>query len=564
MMKRTILLLLAAALASCAGASPPQGASNAFVPAAKLRGASAGLAPEKRATGGAKFTIRIPLRKKPVGGRIVPLYISPSTQSIAISVDGGTPVTTNLTPSSPNCSLGGPISYLICSIVFTADVGPHVFSLITYNGTGGHGSALSANTNVPFTVVSGSNTPLGVTLGGIATSVSVAAAPVPQVRGSQFAGYSLYGNTPVTFTVAPVDAGGNLILGIGAPAVTLKNTSPALAIGTPKPSAPNNWTLKSNFQSVNPTVPQVVAVSVKSTPIPNSNGNIITGAVRYSLFQPWVYVANQATNKVGTTDEQGNAKTPSGSSPWAHVPDSSGIAYDPHNFWPYIPSIDDDLACVYDLEGNLIYVPGGWAGMHAPYDMAYGSTKFGDRLFAANNTFADYGGRAVTVYDEAGTLQTVSGTFSGMLSAVSLAWDSHNGNLYVTDGSLNTVFEFDTEGNPVHGFSGSGLPDTGYGGIAFDSHTNTFYLVDHSNGKVVVFSENGSVITLPSGAFPNLSSPWGIAYDPYNGFLYIGNQGDNMVRVYDENGKQQAPLAGFPSEQVYPGQGNPWGIAVVP
>jgi hypothetical protein len=53
-------------------------------------------------TGNVTFSIGIKPKKKT--GRIAPEYVSPSTQSLQILVDGANPVTVGLTPSSPNCS----------------------------------------------------------------------------------------------------------------------------------------------------------------------------------------------------------------------------------------------------------------------------------------------------------------------------------------------------------------------------------------------------------------------------------------------------------------------------
>lgn len=563
-----VALVATAVLAACAGGM------NSAVPGipASLQNAAR---PDRHRTGRATFKIHIPpCRRAHDRCRRRAHFISPATQSLTIAIDGGTAVPYGLTPTSPGCNVYGPVSYLECRISVTITTGPHTFSLVTYDGLNGTGNALSSALNVPFTVVGGSNEGLGVTLGGIARSLAVIPPNTPQVTGSQFDGFTIYGNNTLPFTVLPVDADGNYILGPGAPSVSVNISSNFhLTAGTPPPNAPNVVPLTSTYQPVNPTLAEVVTALAFASPSPGSGAGNASTQVRFALFQPWVYTVYWTSNSVYVTNEAGSARTLSSSSPFSRVPAPSGIAYDPHNFWPYIPSTDGPV-CVYDVEGDTVYVSGNWGGTQTPYDIAYVPTSaYGDALYVVNNNAGSYNGGAgprprgmrphvgyygVTGYTENGNPITSLLSFPGLYSPVSIAYDSHNGDLYVTDDEYGWVSQYDQTGNLISTLQS--VTTGGFGGIAFDSHNNTLYVVDAQNSKVIAFTESGQLVKLAAGAFSNLNSPYGITYDPYNGFLYIGNQGNNKVTVYNENGAQQKPLAGFGSSSGV----KPWGIAVVP
>ncbi len=174
----------------------------------------------ERAT--ARFSIRIP-RKRVRRGR----FVSPSTKALSITIDPGSArqitLDANLTPGSPGCSNG------VCTIVVNPPVGRHLFDVRTYdeplaNGVP-QGNVLSQTMDVPFVVRRGKDNRIGVVLEGVPVSLVVSADPGEDVSGDQVAGFVWYGAFsadgsrayPRTFTVAPLDADGNLIAGPGRP-----------------------------------------------------------------------------------------------------------------------------------------------------------------------------------------------------------------------------------------------------------------------------------------------------------------------------------------------------------
>jgi DNA-binding beta-propeller fold protein YncE len=522
-----------------------------------MPGVVAPAAPDRRhpPKGTATITIRIPHRHKHRSH-----YVSASTQSIAIVVDGGSPAVINLTATSPNCSFVA--TELQCTFGIRTTLGSHVFSLITYDKPNAKGNRLSANTDVPFTVVQGSNTPLNVTLGGVATSLAVLPPNAPQVTGSQTAGFVMYGNVAQTFTVVPVDADANYIMGAGAPTVSVSPVPPSvpLTVGTPVPGSPTLWSIKSTYAATNPLATAPATLTVISTPVPNSGGSRITATVNFGLYQPWIYVANNSGSpEVSVFTDAGVAEA-AATGGFTHVPTPSGVAYDPHNQWLYIPSSGDSVVCVYDVMGNLIGVSGSWSQMGSPNDIAYVPTT--NFLYTANGTGDS--GADVLAYDESGTLQTLTAPspFPNVGYPNGIAYDAQNGWIYVTDGVGETVNAYDMEGNQQSLPSGAFVTPESVSSwdptnIAVDPHDGNLYITDYLNGTVWVFDQTGTLQTV-TGTWTGLSEPKGILFDPYNNLIYVADSSSNKVFVYDEQGNAQS-FGGFST-----GGSSAWGIGLVP
>ncbi|MHB8462124.1 MAG: hypothetical protein ACYDA1_05725 [Vulcanimicrobiaceae bacterium] len=127
-----ILATIAFAMSSCAGGSnPPTLASTASTRAPSPSRANA------------QIVIVVPAQHTSTARARVPQYISPSTQSVSIQVDTGTPTVQNLTPSSPNCVPGG--SGVTCTLTIVATSASHLFTFTTYDLINAGGNALSVN-----------------------------------------------------------------------------------------------------------------------------------------------------------------------------------------------------------------------------------------------------------------------------------------------------------------------------------------------------------------------------------------------------------------------------------
>ena len=226
-------------LASCGGAS---GVSPALGP-----GTAPAAVPAKAITGTAKLVIHIPKRRHH-HNFLHSKYLSPATQSIAITVTSvqtgrSTAFNRNLTPSSPGCNAAS----MTCTITMHLNVGSYNAAFATFDGllgAGGNptGNELSSNQNVAFTYIKGRNNVISVTLEGVPATVTMYPSASSSLSGSSSTGYSLArcGAVPQVVSVYGLDADGNLILGSGAPTITLSSNKPsALAASPPSQTSPN-------------------------------------------------------------------------------------------------------------------------------------------------------------------------------------------------------------------------------------------------------------------------------------------------------------------------------------
>ncbi len=217
-----------ALLAGCGG-----GGAGAGMPSHAL--------PSVGGNGTLSLSLHVPAPTQQVHVRS-PKYVSPDTQYIGISYASGTNAAINV--DSPN---GGYLSVSSCPVtsgsalctvsaslvpgdytvaITTWDAPPTVTGGVpTFNATG----ELSQTILPAVQVVAGSGATLGnigATLDGIPAKVAVT--PLPGQTHVVQAGtsYDVIGTTPVNFLVEPVDAAGNIIIGQGAPTVSLTSASP--------------------------------------------------------------------------------------------------------------------------------------------------------------------------------------------------------------------------------------------------------------------------------------------------------------------------------------------------
>ncbi|HTA38605.1 MAG TPA: hypothetical protein VK760_05995, partial [Candidatus Acidoferrales bacterium] len=140
----------------------------------------------------------------------------------------------DLTPATnPNCTP----SPIVCTLQIPLTLGSYTGSISTYDGLldgtkTPTGNELSANQNIAFTLVTGKPNAIGVTLGGIPASISIFPTATSTLTGSAGTGFGLSRCGAGVQQVAAYanDADGNIILGAGAPSMTLKSGSASLAI----------------------------------------------------------------------------------------------------------------------------------------------------------------------------------------------------------------------------------------------------------------------------------------------------------------------------------------------
>jgi len=203
-----------------------------------------------------------------------PKYLSPATQSIAITVTPQSGCSTcssaqtlaaNLTLNGTNCT--STLATVTCVLTLQLAPGSYTASVNTYSGSLNAsnqptGSVLSQNQQVAFTVTAGQANTVALTLYGV--PVSYALTVLSSQGGAVTAsltggGYSLSfgaGTSSVTLLIEALDASGNAIVGLGAPQLSVTSSSTAVTVSSPSASAPNTLQMMATpqRQPVNATV----------------------------------------------------------------------------------------------------------------------------------------------------------------------------------------------------------------------------------------------------------------------------------------------------------------------
>ena len=262
-------IALAAGLAACSGAG-----GGGLSPTVPQHAAGTTLA---------RIVITVPPRTH--AGRHRSRYISPATATLTFSIDGVAQTPVSLLPNGPNCQVAGAIGYLTCGVNVSLKPGRHTFSFSTLDA---NGTVLSANTQIVSTIVAGLANTIAVTLGGIAMSFAVYPPNVPQVTSVEGGGFAVYGKKPLAFSIVPLDADRNAILGPGAPQPVVSAAPAGMTMQTPSPASPNLWTFTSTYAPTDPSAAKISAISVSATPVPNSGGTTLSATIPLSLYVPWI------------------------------------------------------------------------------------------------------------------------------------------------------------------------------------------------------------------------------------------------------------------------------------
>jgi hypothetical protein len=224
------LVILALGLAGCAS-----GGSRITPASAPLQSGS-GPAPAQST---ARFSLTIPAAGSTAAvHRRLPAYVSSSTLSASLQVNGGASTGVDLSANSPNCTAvpGG----RACIITAVAPVGSDTFKLLLYSGPlisgSPTGSLLSGASNFGAMIAEGSaNVTVPLVLGGLPASVNLTAP-------------GLVGRTPATvpMIVTAYDASGNTIIG---PAPFIDATGSPATLTLALATSTSQFTLHDGAQS---------------------------------------------------------------------------------------------------------------------------------------------------------------------------------------------------------------------------------------------------------------------------------------------------------------------------
>ena len=114
-----------------------------------------------------KFTFTIPNKTSTASRRAE--TISPSTQSIGVTVNSGTEQIFDAQATSPGCSVTE--SGITCTVTIDAAVGTDTFVVHAYSGAGGTGAILDSTTFTSTIVIDTTNT-LNITLGPVVSTTA--------------------------------------------------------------------------------------------------------------------------------------------------------------------------------------------------------------------------------------------------------------------------------------------------------------------------------------------------------------------------------------------------------
>jgi len=462
----------------------------------------------------ARLVITIPQRTGTSAGSRAPAYVSPSTQSLTVQIDGGTPTAQNLTPGSPNCGVGGPLNALTCTVPIAATPGSHTFTFVTYDGLGGTGNVLSTNA-VTQSIVANQTNSIDVTLAGVPASLQVNALPVGTgVSGNITTGFQIVGELSLPFSVTTLDADGNIIIGPGAPTIAASITGASTGSGIAVASNARN----PNLFTVSALDPGSASFAVTATPATASAGSSLSATVPLNFETLTTTIAGHPNFITGFIDGTGTA---------ALFNHPSGIAYDSGTGDLYVT---DTSNCAF-------------------------------RSVTPGNGTAN-SGTVVTLAGSTCGLGDGTGSSAHFYYPIGDAYDPANGYIYVTDYSNCAIRQValgsGTAGSgtvvTVAGGAGCGFVDgTGtaaklgaVAGAAYDTANQKIYFMDQTNCAVRQLTpgsgaaNSGTVVTIAGGACGGFADgtgsaaqfyyPASIAYDPVNGDLYVTDNRNCAIR----------------------------------
>jgi hypothetical protein len=495
-MKRLLLIALCAALlAGCGGGSAMPGTTRASGPQSVKQ----------------QVTFRI---DKPAGAtsahRRSAQYLSPATAALEVTVylsGSQSPLfneTVSLTLSSGNCTSS--LSDTYCNFAIQLAPGSYIVDLTAVDA---NYTPLSAASSIAFTVASGQNTAVPVTLSGIPAKLQVAPGALA-VHGPSASGFTLYGSAPQNLVVAALDADGNIIIGPGAPTFTASVVSGSgWSAGTPSSTSPN-------LLSITPPGNNGAGATIAVTANYPDSTCTLTGAVCSTSFAmkndvQTLFVANQGSSTVTTYAPSYNDYPTStislGSTPYALGLDGNQNLFVAGLENNGVTGSIDEYAPPYVGSISNQFVFTGW-----PTSIA---------IDAAGDVFVPNYNSTGSVYEFAQPYSnTPTGSISGLAGSYVLALD--RGNLFVANtgngGIPGSVIEYAPPYNsPVATITITGASAEA---LAFDAAGDLFVVSNSSE------SPNLMEYTPPYSGSPivarSVSGPRGLAVDAAGDLFVVG------------------------------------------
>ena len=500
----------------------------------------------------AEIVITVPAKSAASDVERNPQYVSASTQSLTLQVDGGAATAQNLTPTSPNCT--GSAGAVSCTIGIVASAATHTFKFETYDGLNGTGNVLSVN-SISQTLVADQLNNVDVTLAGVPASLRISAIPGATITGNSASGFEFLIAAAQTFVVDAYDVDGNAIVGAGAPtlAASITGAQPGSGIAVnPVGGNPNEFTVTSTGFGT-------ATLSTSATPTSPLAGSAITATAGLSSTTITTTLAGQL-NSSGFTNGTGTA---------AAFYDPSGITYNAESGNLYVADSGNFAIRQVTLAGAVTPYAGGagpgfndgtgtaahfsGGAVSVVYDTAAGGLAVGDWNNCAIRAVAS-GGVVTTLVGVLPPAPPSCGYLDGSSSTALIyldgtGYDSSNHNLYTADvyncairqvsvtGAVTTIAGAYPTSTCVSDVDATGTSARFDGpiGIAYDSGDGNLYVTEAYGCTVRRVTTLGVVTTIAgttgtctltdgTGAAARFNSPYAIAYDSDNGDLYVSDQ----------------------------------------
>jgi hypothetical protein len=365
-----VSLVLCLALAACGG-----GGSGSSLPRVSTTPTTT-TAPQSVA-----LSITIPAANGASSVLRRPRYVSASTQSATVAVNGGTPVLVALAAGSSNCvpATGGGRT---CTATVSAPVGSDTFTEILYANATGTGTPLSQNTTTASIVAGKANT-VSLTLDGVVAKLVLSLANTAPAVGTA---------TTIGLTVNVYDVGNNLIIGdpfvnpitlkdsdtSGVTSFSATATTTTLTLNSPADAA--NITISYNGKALSNAVFTASATGVTPATVTLTPQNQTSGSVVFNDYTTFGY------------DNQRDVFNPNST---AITPTSL-----PHLAWQaslgdFNTQSQPVLATEISGHAGVLFVGGGSGNVYA-YDALTGtrlwSHNFGQELFTCGGSSTAYFG----------------------------------------------------------------------------------------------------------------------------------------------------------------------------
>lgn len=532
MIRRVIATLAAAVIAGCSGTGAPLNSAQVLPQTV----------PDANSTGRATLnvTLRIPRHRR--NGARGPRYISPSTKSIVVFAKPGkgseVKAFANTTPTSPDCT--GTLLALTCTVSMKLTPATYTLAIATYDATQTSASApaghlLSANT-LSAKVRAGKKNAIRATLDGIPATVTVtAAANQSNVEGNDGSGLMTLGGSSSTILVAAYDVDGNVIVGGGAPALSIVVSSATGGINAkPVATNPNAFTLSS-------TGIGSASLVAKATP---AGGTAVSVNVAVTAVTTTALLA-------GVVDQTGHND---GTGTGAHFFYPAGMAYDSSDGSLYVA---DSFNCtirkvttggvVTTVAGSATHCDSSAGDFNIPAAVAYDPDDGYLYVADSSNCTIDAVPLTTGTFSRiAGLLSNCNNTGTNLNHPLGVAY-AGNHTLYVSDTGnclIRKIATIDTSPTTTT-FAGTGSCDNiGFHnpiGIAYDG-SGTLYVADEVNceirkiviSTVTVSTLAGSSSTCASvdgtGTSATFTQPFGIAYDQSHTALWVTDLGTDEIR----------------------------------